>query len=399
MTKKERIKIILILGFLTAIGPFSIDAYLPGFPAIAFDLKTDIEHVALSLTSYFIGISIGQLFYGPILDKFGRKKPLITGLVIYIISSIVCSLSPDIYTLISFRFLLAIGGCVGIVAARAIVRDLFSISEIAKIFSWMMLVMGAAPIIAPVLGSIIVTYLGWRYIFVLMLIVALAITFVIIKFLPETKENDFSVSFHPIKLIKGYFALFKEKTFLLYAIASGAASGALFSYISDSAFVFIELFKISTTTYGWIYGLNAFALISATQINRYLLAKKDSRQITGRTIIFQFIFSILLVISVIMNFHYLIIMLLIFIYLFWLGFLSPNTTALALEPFHRNAGTASAMLGSMQMVFGASASALISFFHDGTPLPMVEFMLVFSIIGLTAILYDKFTLKTPLMNG
>ncbi|HZW38126.1 MAG TPA: multidrug effflux MFS transporter [Ignavibacteriaceae bacterium] len=394
MDKKERIKIILILGFLTAIGPFSIDAYLPGFPAIAVDLKTDIEHVALSLTSYFIGISLGQLFYGPILDKYGRKKPLIIGLLIYIISAIGCGFSPSIYTLIIFRFLLAIGGCVGMVAARAIVRDVFPVYEIAKVFSWMMLVMGVAPIIAPVLGSIIVTTFGWRYVFVLMLIVAVSITFVIIKFLPETKEPDQSISFHPLKLVESYFSLFKEKKFFIYAIASGAASGALFSYISDSSFVFIELFGISTTIYGWIYGLNAFALISATQINRAWLSRNSSRVITRITIFIQFTFSLLLVLSVIVSMNYLIIMVLIFVYLFWLGFLNPNTTALAIEPFQRNAGTASAMLGSIQMIFGAGASALVSVFHNGTAFPMSFFMLIFSIIGFSAIAYDKRYLKS-----
>ncbi|MGE5682096.1 MAG: multidrug effflux MFS transporter [Bacillota bacterium] len=393
MNNKERLRIIFTLGFLTAIGPFSIDAYLPGFPSIASDLKTDIEHVTLSLTSYFIGISFGQLFYGPVFDRYGRKKPLIAGLVIYMASSVGCALSPSIYTLVAFRFLLALGGCVGMVASRAIVRDLFPISEIAKVFSMMMLVMGVAPIVAPVLGGLIVTSLGWRFIFVLMLTVAALITFVIIKFLPESKEADHSVSFHPFKLVSGYFSLFRNRTFFVYSVASGAASAALFSYISDSSFVFIQLFGISETLFGWIYGLNAMALISASQFNRLWLSRKSSRQITTVTLSLQFAASVLLVASVIMNLNYLIIMILIFIYLFWLGYLNPNTTSLALEPFAKNAGVASAMLGSLQMVFGAAASAFVSFFHNGTPLPMSAFMMIFSILGLSAVLYDRTRLK------
>lgn len=393
MNNKERLRIIFTLGFLTAIGPFSIDAYLPGFPSIASDLKTDIEHVTLSLTSYFIGISFGQLFYGPVFDRYGRKKPLIAGLVIYMASSVGCALSPSIYTLVAFRFLLALGGCVGMVASRAIVRDLFPISEIAKVFSMMMLVMGVAPIVAPVLGGLIVTSLGWRFIFVLMLTVAALITFVIIKFLPESKEADHSVSFHPFKLVSGYFSLFRNRTFFVYSVASGAASAALFSYISDSSFVFIQLFGISETLFGWIYGLNAMALISASQFNRLWLSRKSSRQITTVTLSLQVAASVLLVASVIMNLNYLIIMILIFIYLFWLGYLNPNTTSLALEPFAKNAGVASAMLGSLQMVFGAAASAFVSFFHNGTPLPMSAFMMIFSILGLSAVLYDRTRLK------
>lgn len=378
-----------MLGFLTAIGPFSIDAYLPGFPDIAKDLHTDIEHVTLSLTSYFIGISFGQLFYGPVLDRFGRKKPLIAGLFIYIASAIGCAFSPSIYSLIAFRFLLAIGGCVGMVASRAIVRDIFSPHETAKVFSMMMLVMGVAPIIAPVLGGFIVASAGWRFIFALLLLVSISITFVIFRFLPESREPDPSVSFHPLSIASGYFSLFKNRTFFTYAVASGAASAALFSYISDSSFVFIELFGIPETWFGWIYALNAMALISASQINRFWLSRNTSRQITSVTLIIQFAASILLVLAVMLRVNYFIILALIFIYLFWLGFLNPNTTALALEPFKMNAGTASAMLGSLQMLFGASASALVSLFHNGTPLPMSVFMMIFSAVGFAAIIYDR----------
>lgn len=392
MENKAHLRIIYVLGFLTAIGPFSIDAYIPGFPAIAKDLATDIEHVTLSLTSYFIGISLGQLFYGPILDRYGRKKPLITGLFIYMASAIGCAFAPSIYLLISFRFLLAIGGCVGMVASRAVVRDLFSPHETAKVFSMMMLVMGVAPILAPILGGFIVAMAGWRYIFLLLLIVSSTMTFVINKYLPETKEADTSVSFHPLKLIEGYFSLFRNRTFLVYSLASGAATAALFSYISDSSFVFIQLFGIPESYFGWIYGLNAMALISASQFNRFWLSKRTSRQITIVTIAIQFAASIVLVACVLMNVYYLVIMILIFFYLFWLGFLNPNTTALALEPFKKNAGTASAMLGSMQMVFGAAASAFVSIFHTGTALPMAAFMMIFSVLGMLAILYDRLML-------
>lgn len=390
MENKSHLKIIYVLGFLTAIGPFSIDAYIPGFPSIAKDLQTDIEHVALSLTSYFIGISLGQLFYGPVLDRFGRKKPLLAGLFIYMVSAVGCAFAPSIYLLIAYRFLLAIGGCVGMVASRAVVRDLFSPHETAKVFSMMMLVMGVAPILAPVLGGFIVASAGWRYIFLLLLIVSSTMTVVIHKFLPETKQADPSVSFHPLKLVAGYFSLFSDRTFFVYSLASGAATAALFSYISDSSFVFIQLFGISESYFGWIYGLNAMALISASQFNRLWLSKRTSRQITLTTIGIQFAASVVLVVSVLMNAYYLVVMVLIFFYLFWLGFLNPNTTALALENFKKNAGTASAMLGSMQMVFGAAASALVSLFHNGTALPMAAFMMIFSVLGMLAILYDRF---------
>jgi DHA1 family bicyclomycin/chloramphenicol resistance-like MFS transporter len=399
MDKAKGQRIIYTLAFLTAIGPFSIDAYLSGFPSIARDMGSDIKHVALSLTSYFIGISIGQLFYGPMLDRYGRKKPLIAGLLIYLLSSVGCALSPSIYSFISLRFLQAMGGCVGMVASRAIVRDLFSPHETAKVFSMMMLIMGVAPILAPIIGGTIVVTIGWRYVFAFLVLLSAAITFVIIKQLPESKEPDPSISFHPFKIVGGYFSLFKNRTFLIYTLASASASAALFTYISDSSFVFIQLFGISQSAFGWIYAFNALALVSASQTNRLMLGKKNSRQITTVTILLQAASALLLIISVQFHAYFIISMLFIFIYLYWLGFLNPNTNALALEPFQKNAGTASAMLGSIQMIFSALASALVSVFHNGTAMPMAVIMFSFAIFGMSMILWDKAARKKVVLQS
>lgn len=390
LSKKS--KTIVTLGILMAIGPFSIDTYLPGFPAIAESLGTDISNVGLSLTSYFIGISLGQLGYGPITDRFGRKKPLIIGLIIYLLSSIGCVFAPTIYWLIGLRFLMALGACAGMVASRAIVRDLFPIQEIAKVFSLLTLIMGVAPIIAPTIGGIIVALLGWRYIFVLLTLIAAFIIFAVYKYLPESKGADTSVSLHPINISKEYILLFKNKTFLLFGVACGCASASMFSYISASPFVYMNLFGISESMFGWIYGLNAFALISASQFNRYWLEKKSSKQITLITLLLQLLSAVFIIISITAGLTYFIIMVLIFIYLFWLGFLNPNTTALALEPFSKNAGSASALLGSFQMVFGAAASVLVSVFYNGTAMPMAVLMAVFSLWGMLSVLAHKFTI-------
>ena len=393
MDKRESSRIIVTLGVLIAIGPFSVDAYLPGFPAIAEDLMTDIEHVALSLTSYFIGISIGQLFYGPILDRYGRKKPLLIGLAIYVLACAGCVFAPSVQSLILLRFLSAIGACAGIVASRAVVRDLFSSNEMAKVFSLMLLVMGLAPMIAPVLGGIIVSTVGWRGIFVMLVIIGSIISLIVIKFLPETKKADHTVSFHPLKITAGYFSLFRNKTFLIFAIASGTASAALFAYVSASPFVFIKLFGITESQFGWIYGFNALVLISASQFNRMWLEKKTSRQITFITVSLQFLVSLLLILSLALDMYFIVSMAFICIYLFWLGYLNPNTNALAMEPFLKNAGVASAMLGSVQMIFGAAASAMVSFFHNGTAFPMAFLLMAFSLVGLAALTSDRMQTK------
>ena len=378
-------RIIVILGILMAIGPFSVDTYLPGFPEIAKGLGTDISLVGLSLTSYFVGIAIGQLGYGPLADRFGRRKPLLWGLTIYLLASIGCIFAPTIYWLIGLRFLMALGACSGMVTSRAVVRDLFPVHEIAKVFSMLTLVMGIAPIIAPTIGGIIVTFFGWRYIFVLLTLIAAVILFTVYKYLPESRGKDHSVSLHPVKILEGYLLLFKNKTFLVFAIASGCASASLFSYISASPFVYMDLFGIRESVFGWIYGLNAFALISASQFNRFWLDKKSSRQITVRTLSLQLLSAVFIIISLTAGLFYIFIMVLVFIYLFWLGFLNPNTNALALEPFSKNAGSASALLGSFQMVFGATASALVSIFFNGTAMPMAVLMVAFSLIGLIAV--------------
>ena len=204
MGRKQHRIFILVLGSLTAIGPFSIDMYLPGFPAIARDLHTDISHVALSLTSYFIGISFGQLVYGPLLDRYGRKRPVIVGLLIYIVAAVVCGLSPSIHWLVAARFLLAIGSCVGIVAARAIVRDLFPVNEIARIFSTLMLVLGISPIIAPTVGAYVADIYSWRLIFAVLGGIAILILIAVIRFLPESRPADASISLHPVQIIREY---------------------------------------------------------------------------------------------------------------------------------------------------------------------------------------------------
>lgn len=394
MNRKQKRTIILTLGALAALGPFSIDMYLPGFPAIAEDLNTTISRVGLSLTSYFIGISVGQLIYGPLIDRYGRKKPLAAGLLIYIITAIGCALAPTVDWLIGLRLLLALGGCVGIVAGRAIVRDLFPVNETARVFSSLILVMGVAPIIAPTLGGYVTATLGWRAIFYLLAIIATALLLMTRHFLPESRPPDSSVSLKPAKVAREYAQVFKEPSFLSYAVAGSISFAGLFAYIAGSPFVFMEYFGLDETLYGWLFGLNAFGFILGSQINRLWLRKRSSSQIALRSGIFLTATSGLLGLGSIFGLLNVASTLsLIFSSLFFMGFLVPNTTALALEPFTRYVGSASALLGSFQMIAGALASALVSALHTGTPAPMALTMAGSAFIALAALLVRRIAVK------
>ncbi len=374
--KSKNLKfIILILSALAAIAPFSIDMYLPAFPAMAQDLGTDISHIALSLTSFFIGISVGQLLYGPLLDRIGRKKPLLFGLVLYAVASIGCAFAVNAKWLIALRLLQALGGCGGMVAVRAIVRDIFPIQEIARVISTIMLVMGVAPIIAPTVGSAVVTMFSWRVIFYFLAAFGAVMIAAVAFALPESKQPDPSISLRPAKIFGEYLTVLKQPQFLAYALCGGLGSAGMFAYISGSPFVYIKLFGISEAHYGWLFGLNAFGLILGSQLNRVVLRRFSSQQAITVIASLQASVGVLLVVSsTIGQFQFIATLVLISAYLFLQGFLYPNTTALALVPFEKNAGAASAMMGFLQMVCSSLASALVSYLHNGTALPMTGVM-------------------------
>lgn len=372
MTTKQKYTILLVLGGLSALGPFSIDMYLPAFKAIAQSLKTDLSHVGFTLTGYFIGISFGQLFYGPVTDRFGRKKPLIFGLSLYILASIGCALSPTIEWLIAMRVLLALGGCVGMVVGRAIVRDLFPVSEIAKIFSILMLIVGIAPIIAPTIGSWVLTVSEWRTIFYIMTSLGMILLFSVLFFLPESQPREASHSLSIPTIIKNYKEVLSDKTFIFYALIGSLAMSGMFAYISGSPFVFMEYFGISQKTYGLIFGFNAFGYILGSQVNRVMLNKFSSKKIVSFSAVALCTIGVSGI--VLQNTQLLTVEILVthlVCFLFCLGHLVPNATALALTPFTKNAGSASALIGFIQMVFGASMSSLVSFLADDSLFPMM----------------------------
>ncbi|GAB3011343.1 multidrug effflux MFS transporter [Niabella terrae] len=379
---------IFILGLLSAIGPFSIDMYLPGFPSIAGDLGTDVSRVSLTLSSFFIGISAGQLLYGPLLDKYGRKKPLYIGLVVYILASAGCAFAGSVNLLIALRFLQALGGCVGMVASRAMVRDLFPVSENAKIFSLLMLVVGVSPIIAPTLGGYVTAALGWRYVFAVLLLLGILVLVLCIFYLPESREPDPEYSLAPRSILRKFGEVFQQPQFVIFAFAGAFTAAGLYAYISGSPHVFMEIFGTTEKEYGWIFSIIAAGLIIATQINAQILRFTSSRVIVPRAVLLQVVTGLLLLGGFMAGWWGMTAsVLLCCIFLACQGFTFPNASALALEPFEKNAGSASALMGCIQMAVGTISSALVSVFHDQTAVPMGFVMAVCATVALL-ILYS-----------
>jgi DHA1 family bicyclomycin/chloramphenicol resistance-like MFS transporter len=356
-------------------GAFSIDMYLPGFPDIARDLHTTVAHITLSITSFFIGISVGQMIYGPLLDKFGRKKPLVIGLIVYLFTSVACAFAPTADALIGIRFLQALGSCAGMVASRALVRDIFPVKENAKIFSLLMLVLALSPIIAPTLGGYVSAAFGWQTIFYILAGIA-GITLLLTLFkLPEGRKPELTLSLKPKPIINGFLEVSKVPQFYTYAFAGAIASSGLYAYIAGSPFVFMEIYHVSEKQYGWIFAFVAMGLITASQINTLLLRKYSSEQIIKATLFCQCLTGIALVLGT--WFHILGLfstIFLIWVFLSTQGFAFPNSSALSLAPFTKNAGTASALMGAIQLGIGAISTALVSILNNGTAMPMAAVM-------------------------
>lgn len=382
VSRKKRFAVLLTLGLLSAVGPLSIDMYLPAFDTIALDFDTSIEHIQLSLTSFFVGIAFGQLIYGPLLDKYGRKRPLLVGLAIYIVASILCAFTKDATHLIFLRFLQALGSCSGMVASRAMVRDLFEPREAAKVFSMLMLVIGISPILAPSVGAFVLTHFDWHVIFVILGVLAGLILLGVVFILPESYSGNKAMSLQPKYILRNFWSVFKNSTFLLYAAVGGFAASGLYAYLSGSPFVLQRLFGLSEAQYGGAFAFVASSLIIATQLNRVFLNRWQSESISKIASTIQAMSGILLLVITLSGGMNLYILLgLICIFLCSQGFIFPNTSALALAPFGQLAGIASALLGCLQMALGAITSATVSYLHNGSMLPMVSVMCGGSVIA------------------
>ncbi|MGE6352812.1 multidrug effflux MFS transporter [Flavobacterium sp. NPDC079362] len=394
MTTKKYIKLILILGSLTALGPFSIDMYLPGFSGIAKDLHTTVAKVSMSLSSYFIGISAGQLLYGPLLDRFGRKKPLFVGLLVYILASLGCVYVADIDSFILLRFVQAIGSCAATVASVAMVRDLFPVKDIPKVFSLLMLVLGLSPMLAPTIGGYVTEDYGWHTVFFILMCMGIAILIAAMVGLPNTYKPDTSISLKPKPIIANFLKVLKEPQFFTYAFTGSIAFSGLFTYVAASPIIFMDIYHVDAKTYGWIFAFMSVSFIGSSQLNSVLLKKFSSEQMIFGALITQSVIAIVFLILSLNNLLGLYeIIAMLFLFLGCLGISNPNTAGLTMAPFAKNAGSASALMGAIQLGLGALASFAVGIFVKDSVAPMVLIMTTTTIIAFIVLNIGKRFIK------
>jgi DHA1 family bicyclomycin/chloramphenicol resistance-like MFS transporter len=373
--------LVILLGSLTAFAPMSIDMYLPSLPAIGQDLHASAAQTQATVAAFFAGMAVGQFFYGPASDRFGRRAPILVGIAIYVAASIVCALSVSPEMLIGSRFVQALGGCAGGVVARAVVRDRFNHTETARMLSLLTLIMGLAPILAPILGGMLLSIGGWRLNFWVLVGFGLACGAATILWLVESRSQETAAQAASESPLRAYLALLKQPRLVGYALAGGLNGATLFTYISASPVLLIETYGISPSHFGWVFGLNAAGVIGASQANRYLLRHRTPDEVLARSSIVAVVAGVALAAAALTGFgERWTVLPLLFVLLASYGFMQGNTMAGALNVDPRRSGSISALMGGASFGVGALASSLAGGFHDGTPRPMALVMLM-ALIG------------------
>jgi DHA1 family bicyclomycin/chloramphenicol resistance-like MFS transporter len=389
-SRRANFLIILILGALSTVSPFSIDMYLPAFPQIARDLGTTPAEISLSVSGYFIGLALGQLFYGPLLDRFGRKRPLYAGLSLFVVGSLGCltARSPGLF--IAFRLLQAIGGCAAQVGAIAMVRDFFPVRESARILSLLMLVLSVSPLFAPSIGGFVATMAGWPWIFVILAAFAVILIAVIATILPDGHEPDRDVSLQPIAIVRTFLQVLQQRQFYTYAISGAFSFAGLFVYVTGSPIIFIETFHVDPRTYGLIFATLACGFIAGSQINIWLSRRHKDQVIFRTALICQNIVLFVMLLGAWCGWYGLAANVgLLLLYLPFCGIAYPNAAAIALAPFSKNIGSAAATLGFLQMGIGALASTAVGLLNASSSLPIFAVMAATAVVGFVILLANQ----------
>lgn len=371
-TNSPFLRLALVLGLITAVGPFAIDMYLPALPSIGGALNASQGAVQASLMVFFVVIGVCQLIYGPLADIFGRKPPIYAGMALFIAGSIGCALAPNVEMLIGFRVLQALGACAGMVVPRAIVRDLHTGPEAARLMSLLMLVVSISPILAPLAGSAIIAFAGWRGVFWAVTIAGLIGLALAVTKLEETRPQADRAESSWSGVLASYGQLLRDPSFMGLTFAGGFGISAFFVYLSNSSFVLIEHYGLTPTVYSLFFGLNAVSFFGVAQLNGWLAERFGMARIT-RLAAAGFALSMIALAAVFATgVESLAVMAgLLFVGYGFLGVVVPTTAVLSMDQHGENAGAASALMGATQMVTGAVVMAAAGLFADGTPLPMV----------------------------
>ena len=392
MTRRHT-EFVLVLGMLMACAPLAIDMYLPSIPTLERELSAGAGQAQFTLAAYFIGMAIGQAFYGPLADRFGRKPPLYAGMILFVLGSVACALAPTIESLVVARFVQALGGSAGMVIALAMVRDLFDPKTSARVFSQVVLVMGVAPVLAPLVGGYVLAAAGWRAIFWALAGFGLVCLASVALRLLETRPVGSGGPAGIGAALQTYFRLARDARFVGYAFSGGLAAAGMFAYISGSPHVLIDLYGVPPQAYGWIFSANALGLIVASQFNRWLLARFTPDAVLARAFMMVAFSGVALVLLAKTNAAGLAgILVPLFFYVASLGFVNPNASAGALADQAERAGSASALLRTLQFGMATVAGALVGALHNASALPMAG---VIAACGVDALVMHRRLIAVP----
>lgn len=362
---------LILMGALTAIGPFAIDMYLPAFPTIAANLGVPRGDVERTLASYLIGLALAQVFYGPMADRYGRKPPLLVGLALFMLGSLGCALAGSAQALTGWRVLQAMGGAAGIVIPRAVIRDHYETQEAARAMSLLMLIMGLAPILAPLAGGQLLTIASWRSLFWVMVAGGAMLMTAVILIMKESLAPERVVPLRWQTILHNYRALFAHRGFMAHSLAGGFGQAGMFAYIIGSPRVFIELYGVPPQYFGLLFGANALSLIVCSQVSARLLRTHPPRLLQRRALTALACASLAAVALTLAGWMSLPLLMLCLIgYMGSQGFVNPNSAALALSEQGKRLGAASALLGTVQLSCGALAGFAVSAWQTGSALPL-----------------------------
>jgi len=382
---------------LTAVAPLSIDLYLPSFPQVEQVLGVDAGSMEFTLAAFFIGLTLGQLVYGPLSDRFGRKPPLYFGYALYTLASLGCSMADSLTLLIIGRFLQGLGGCAGMVVTSAMVRDRMGVREAARVFSLLMLVMGLAPILAPLAGGWLLTRWDWRALFVVLAGFGALCLLAIARGLTETHDTSQEPPLRLRRVAGNYAYLLRQRSFIGYVISAGLARAGMFAYIAGSPFLLIQFFGVEPERFGWFFGANAFALIAASQLNARLLRRFTPSALLRRALWLPALAGLGLLAMVLCGQESLAGFSLGFlVFIGSLGWIGPNATACALATHGQLAGTAAALNGALGFLLATLTGSLVGLLHDGSGQPLA---LVMALCGSGAWLSHRLLIRVSGLSG
>ncbi len=361
----------LILGLLSAIGPFAIDMYLPALPSIGQDLGAENNIVQLSLLAFFISFALSQLVYGPLSDMWGRKAPLYLGIGLFAAASIGCALATDIETLIAFRFLQGIGGAAGMVIPRAIVRDMHTGVQAARLMSLLMLVFSISPILAPLTGSAVIEFYGWRGVFWAVTIASFIGLILLATQLRETRPKAHRAESSLGSAMAAYGALLRDRNFLTLAFIGGLGISSFLVYLANSPFVLIDHYGLTPTQYSLAFSVNAVSFFGVSQATGWFGERFGLVRVMRVAVTAFALTMATMAIVMSLGFNQLpVLAVFLFVGYGCLGLVIPTTAVLALEDHGEIAGTASSLMGTLHFVTAAVAMMVVSVFFDGTAVPM-----------------------------